>query len=194
MHNERFTKGGGENMEKYDIYDINRIKTGRVNVRGSGIKLKEGEYRMVVHLCIINSKGEMLIQQRQADKAGWPNLWDVSVGGCSIAGENSRDAVTRELSEELGLKFDFENVRPKFTINFERGFDDWYVINMNVDLVNLKLQEEEVQDARFASREEIYRLIDESQFIHYHKSVIDMCFDMVGLEYGAFNSNDGKKI
>lgn len=179
-------------MEKFDIYDINRVKTGETIERGT--KCQEGQFRMVVHICILNSKNEMLIQQRLESKDTWPNKWDISVGGCSIAGEDSRASITRELKEELGLDYDFSNIRPKFTINFDTGFDDWYVIRMDVDLDSIKLQKEEVKAARFATKEEIYRLIDEGEFIHYHKSVIEMCYAMAGQKYGAFRDVDGRKV
>ena len=50
-------------MELWDVYDINRNKTGKTAVRGEG--LPEGGYHLVVHVCIIGSDGRMLIQQRQ---------------------------------------------------------------------------------------------------------------------------------
>ena len=48
--------------EIIDLYDVNREHTGLTAVRGE--KLPEGTYRMVVHVCIFNNKGEMLIQKR----------------------------------------------------------------------------------------------------------------------------------
>lgn len=66
-------------MELWDVYDINRNKTGKTVVRGEG--LPEGGYHLVVHVCIIGSDGRMLIQQRQPFKHGFSNLWDVSAGG-----------------------------------------------------------------------------------------------------------------
>ena len=63
-------------MELWDVYDINRNKTGKTAVRGEG--LPEGGYHLVVHVCIIGSDGRMLIQQRQPFKHGFSNLWDVS--------------------------------------------------------------------------------------------------------------------
>ena len=42
-------------MELWDVYDINRNKTGKTAVRGEG--LPEGGYHLVVHVCIIGSDG-----------------------------------------------------------------------------------------------------------------------------------------
>ncbi|WP_406543559.1 NUDIX domain-containing protein [Clostridium ljungdahlii] len=77
-------------MELWDVYDSERNKTNRTMVRGRDFN--EGDYHMVVHICIFNSKGEMLIQQRQPFKEGWSNMWDITVGGSAIEGETSQMA------------------------------------------------------------------------------------------------------
>ena len=86
-------------MEILDIYDSNRMPTGRTFVRGTK---PEGGYYLVAQVIVFNTKGQMLIQQRQAHKLGWPNRWDVSAGGSVQAGETSQQAAQRELREELG--------------------------------------------------------------------------------------------
>ena len=93
-------------MELWDIYDIDRVRTGRVAQRGKPASeggLGEGEYHLVVHICVFNGRGQLLLQQRQKDKEGYPNLWDVSAAGSALAGENSAAAASRELREELGV-------------------------------------------------------------------------------------------
>jgi len=170
-------------MEKWDVYDINRIKTGKTAERGWDDFLP-GEYRMVVHVCIFNSKNEMLIQQRQNFKAGWPNMWDITVGGHSIAGETSQQVVQRELFEELGYHVDFTDIRPYFTINFGMGFDDYYIVKADINIEELKLQKEEVQQVRWASKAEILAMIENNEFIPYYRSLIGLLFDMQN-NYGS---------
>lgn len=36
--------------------------------------MKDGEYHLAVHVCIFNSENQLLIQQRQPYKGGWPNM------------------------------------------------------------------------------------------------------------------------
>lgn len=163
-------------MELWDIYDINRAITNKTMLRGD--EMKEGDYHLVVHVCIFNSKGEMLIQQRQPFKKGWSNMWDVTVGGSAVQGDTSQMAAERELFEELGLKLDLTNIRPHLTINFIRGFDDVYLIEKDVDINQLTLQYEEVQTVKWATREEILSLIEEGKFIPYYPSLINLFFDM----------------
>lgn len=161
-------------MEKWDLYTRDREKTGQTIIRGE--QIPEGMFRLVVHVCIFNSKGEMLIQRRQVNKSGWPDLWDLTVGGHVIAGETSCMAAERETWEELGLVISMEGKRPAVTPTFPNGFDDMYTLEMEVDLSELVLQEEEVQDVRWAAKDEILTMIDQEVFIPYHKSLIELLF------------------
>lgn len=160
--------------ELIDLYDVNREHTGRTAVRGE--KLPENTYRMVVHVCIFNSKGEMLIQKREDDIVRWPSYWDVSVGGGASAGDTSRQAAERETAEELGLQIDFSDRRPVITVNFSDGFDDFYTVEADISLEDLHLQTEEVADTRWASREEIEAMIDDGSFIPYQKDLLGYLF------------------
>ena len=161
-------------MELFDLYTRDRVKTGRTMVRGD--KVPEGLYRLVVHVCIFDPQGRMLIQQRQPFKKGWSNMWDITVGGCAVAGDTSQDAAEREVREEIGLELDLQDERPAMTTTFEGGFDDYYVLTRDVDLSSLHLQYEEVQTVRWAEKEEILRMIDDGQFISYEKSLIELLF------------------
>ncbi|WP_332646642.1 NUDIX hydrolase [Lysinibacillus sp. 54212] len=162
-------------METWDLYDKHRNKIEKQITRGDA--MLPNEFHVVVHVCIFNSKGEMLIQQRQPFKHGWSNLWDITCGGSAIAGDTSQQAASRELFEELGIHYNFDNMRPQLTINFERGFDDYYLIEHNVDLNELTLQAEEVQAAKWASKEEIFMLMEQKMFIPYYESMIAFLFE-----------------
>lgn len=162
-------------MELWDVYDINRNKTSKIMVRGQAFE--KDNYHLVVHVCIFNSKGEMLIQQRQPFKEGWPNLWDITAGGSAIKGDTSQSAAERELFEEIGLREDFKNIRPHITINFDQGFDDYYLIEREVDINELSLQYEEVQKVKWASREDIFSMMESGEFIPYYQSFIQLLFD-----------------
>ena len=172
-------------MELWDVYDKDRAKTGRTMVRGEAFE--EGDSHLVVQICLINSNGEMLIQQRQSFKDGWPNMWDLTAGGSAVAGDTSQTAAQRELFEEVGIVWEFSGVRPYFTMNYPRGFTDFYIIEADVDIEKLKLQYEEVQAVKWAAKEEIMRLIDEGTFMPYYKDVISLVFAMKGKHLGGLS-------
>lgn len=161
-------------MEYCDIYNEDRIKTGKIMSRDD--KYDSDDYFLVVHVCIFNDKNEMLIQQRQSCKKYYPNIWDVSVAGRSLTGENSRQAAERETREELGYDIDLSNERPFFTMNFDNGFDDYYLVDINLDIEKLHMQEEEVQDLKWASKEEILDMVKNEEFIDYY--FLDVLFEM----------------
>jgi isopentenyldiphosphate isomerase len=161
-------------VEYWDLYTRDREKLNQTMVRGTA--QPEGTCRLVVHICMFNAKGEMLIQQRQPFKQGWSNLWDFSVGGSAIAGDTSQTAAERELREELGIEVSFANIRPALTVHFDKGFDDIYLMEKELNLEELTLQPEEVQRVKWASREEIYQMIEIKRFIPYHQSLVDLLF------------------
>jgi isopentenyldiphosphate isomerase len=111
-------------MELWDVYDKDRNRTNKTMIRGDSFE--EGAYHLVIHVCLFNPLGEMLIQQRQETKEDWKNMWDVTVGGSAISGETSQQAAEREVKEEIGYPLDLQNRRPSLTVNFDHGFDDFY--------------------------------------------------------------------
>ena len=87
-------------------------------------------------------------------KDAFPGFWDLSAAGGVAAGETGRQGAEREVREELGYHLDLTGVRPSVTVNYDGGFDDFYlVVRDDVNVSQLQLQEEEVAAARWASQE-----------------------------------------
>ncbi len=168
-------------MELVDLYDENRLPLGRTAERGGPLVPKE--YRTVVHVCVFDSLGRLLIQRRAEEKYIWPGLWDVSIGGGVDAGETSRQGAQREFREELGYALDLEGLRPSVTVNFDGGFDDFYLLTRDLELSSLTLQTEEVQDVRWASEEEVLSMLEAGTFIPYPESFLRFLFAM-RLQFG----------
>lgn len=177
-------------MEIFDLYNSDRYPLGETVQRG--LPIPENRFRLVIHVCIFNSKGEMLIQQRQPFKKGWSNYWDISLGGSAVQGENSSAAAHRETLEELGLDISFEKLRPVLTVHFDHGFDDIYTVIADVDISTLKLQYEEVQAVRWATESEILSMIADGSFIPYHEQLISLLFFMRN-HRGTFKYDEGEK-
>lgn len=163
--------------ELRDIYDANRKRTGRIALRGH--RIRKGDYALVVHVILFNRKQQMLIQRRNDNRPSWPGLWDVSCGGSVLRDETSRRAALRELKEELGIKVDLK-ATPQLSIAWDRGFDDVYCARLPEDfkLEQLKLQADEVAEARFAGRQEILELIRKGEFLPYREAYINLLFAM----------------
>lgn len=163
--------------ELWDLYTKDREKTGRLHRRGD--QMKDGEYHLVVHVCIFNSKNELLIQQRQPFKDGWPNMWDLTAAGSALQGENSCQAAEREVAEEIGLTIDLSDKRADFTINFANGFDDYYLLEQEIDLAELHLQEEEVQAVKWCDKVEVLKMQEQGTMVPYW--FLDKLFEIRGM-------------
>lgn len=163
-------------MEWVDLYDENRVPLGKTAERYG--KKHAGEYRTVVHVCIFNKAGQLLIQRRSAQKYICPNQWDVSAAGGVDAGETPREAAEREAREELGYALDLTGVRPSVTVNFSGGFDDFFIVQREVELDSLTLQTEEVSAVRWVTREDVRSMLAEGEFIAYPASFLEFLFDM----------------
>ena len=163
-------------MELVDLYDENRIPLGRTAQRFS--KREKGTWRLIAHLCIFDSRGRLLLQQRSADKRVWPGKWDVSAAGGVCAGETTRLAAVRELFEELGVSARPEDLRSVCTVTFNHAFDDYFILKRDVDLRKLRLQEEEVSAVRWATRQQVLDLIRRDGFVPYSENFLAYLFDM----------------
>lgn len=163
-------------METWDLYDKDRNKLNKTI--DAQTKLLEDQYRLLVHVCFFNQNNQMLIQKRNINKLLYPKLWDFSVGGSVQANEDSRQAAEREIKEELGISISLKDIRPSLTFNFNEGFDDFYLVKLELDITQMTLQETEVEGVKWASQNEIGRMIKFKEFIPYHPSVLDLVFHM----------------
>jgi len=84
---------------------------GMVTGKASRTECHSGTFLLhpVVHLHVFNSRGELYLQKRAMDKDIQPGKWDTSVGGHVDYGEETEDALRREVREELGIT-DFKPV------------------------------------------------------------------------------------
>lgn len=95
-----------------------------------------------------------------------------------ITGETSQMAAECETYEEIGYHLSLDGIRPILTIHFDEEFDDIYLVQKDLNLDDLNLQEEEIKTVKGASKEKILSMIEESSFIPYHKSLIELLFLM----------------
>ena len=78
------------------------------------------------------------------------------------------------------MALDLTGVRPSCTVNFDGGFDAFFLVERDLGLEALTLQKEEVARARWAELPEILDMVDRGEFIDYPKSFLAFLFDMRG--------------
>ena len=162
-------------MERWDVYDRDRRPTGQILPRGAAHD--SALCQIAIHVCLFNERGEILIQRRSMAKKGYPGFWDFSVGGGVLTGETVREAAVREVREELGIEISVTDPAA-VTLSFEGGFDDFFLVDWNGSLTELRLQPEEVTDVRWASCEEILSMLENGTFAPFWPSFVRLLFDL----------------
>ncbi len=158
-------------MEMWDIYDENKERTGRTMQKNDWC-LKEGEYHLTVLGIVAHTDGRFLITKRVMTKAWAPGWWEVSGGACQ-AGEDSKDAVLREVREETGLDVSGWDGGYLFSSKRENlGEGDNYFVDIyrfcaDFDEADIHLQEEETDGYMLATFEEVQALAAQGIFLHY---------------------------
>ncbi len=160
-------------MERWDLLDAEGQPLGRTMARGD--RLQAGQYHLVVHVWIVDSQRRLLIQKRAPDLKLMPDTWAVT-GGSAVAGEDSVTAAARELGEELGIRKSPEDFRLLGRLRRRNSLCDLWMTRSDVEASSLRLQKEEVADARWVTREELMDMVSARQFHHYGTPYFDFLF------------------
>ncbi|MGJ3442021.1 NUDIX hydrolase [Pseudomonas sp. Je.1.5.c] len=114
-------------------------------------------------ILLFNSAGELCINRRSLSKAVYPGYWDVAAGGMVAADESYAESAARELEEELGVCGVELRFHEKFFFD-QPGNRLWCAVFSAVWDGPLRLQPEEVIEARFANLEQVE--IDQRQLAY----------------------------
>ena len=156
-------------MEKRDLYDENKQKTGEIIKKGQPVPT--GKYYITVVVWMQNSKGEFLIQRTVPEKH---HMW-ATTGGHPKSGESSLEGIVSEIKEELDLNVNPNELKLFKTIKTEDDFVDLYYLKHDFNIEEITVQEEEVEDVKWASMEEIEILIKKGQFLPPHIEFYKAC-------------------
>ena len=180
-------------MEYIDVLDENGNK--KNIVRNKQLIYKMGDWHRTVHVWILNSKNELLIQKRAIDKETFAGLWAISVAGHVRTGEDSIDAAKRELKEEIDLDVSDSDLTFIFSLKRKQTcqsgilnvHDDVYLLKCDLDITNISLQIEEVTDVRYINYKEFekYLISGDPRFVPYcdeHKMLFEYLRKKMNLE------------
>lgn len=151
--------------EMLDVYNNKFELTGKIIERGQK-QLNENEYIMLAVVFIKNSEGKYLIQKTSKEKG---NLFS-SIGGHVLHTETPIDAIVREIEEELGLIVDKNQLKLIDRIIFEDKpcIFNLYFLESDLDINQMKIQEEEVESVHLLEGNQITKLIEEEKFLKSH--------------------------
>ena len=178
-------------MEFIDVLDENGKKLGIV--RNRELVYKNGDWHRTVHVWLLNSKNELLIQKRASNKETFPNLWAISIAGHVRSGEDAIGAALREIKEEIDLTVSPDMLIHLFDIKRKQihnnGFlnvhDTVYLLKYDLDINKAKLQKEELSEIKFIDYLEFEnKLINhDPNFVPYseeHKLLFEYLKNMLG--------------
>lgn len=151
--------------EKFDVLNELGEFTGEIATREECHK--RGLWHRAVYAFIIDDDGNILLQKRSGNKKLWPNMWDVTVGGHVDAGEFGRQALIREVKEELGIEINDNDIKylvSSTSINeqgeiINKHYNECYLIVKDIHISDIKIQKEEVSEVRFFSKAEVLKRI-----------------------------------
>ena len=156
--------------EIFDIVDENGQLTGETVTRTQAHA--EGIRHRTAHIWVVRENGdktEVLLQKRAMNKHSFPGRYDTSSAGHIQAGNEPLESAVRELSEELGIQADPDDLHfvGTFSIQYEKEFHDKpfrdneiafvYVYDEEVGIDNLTIQKEELDSVEWFDLEEVYQ-------------------------------------
>lgn len=109
--------------ECFDVCTIDRKPLGKICVRGS--RLNVNEYHIVAMAILINEQGEVLLTKRSKNKTA-AGMWECTAGSV-LTGEESKEAIIREVKEELGITVEMKGKSISGYIENDAIFDLWMV-------------------------------------------------------------------
>lgn len=151
---------------------------------------KDGIYHPVTHIVVLSKdRSKILLQKRCSLKKIYPDMWDIAAAGHVGSGEEAIDSAKREFNEELGLdpnNYDFKYVGYFLeTYDYKnykvREYSHTYVIIDDIDIKNIKVQDEEVSDVRWFNKKEFNKLVEDKmlvkhEFYDYINNLMDKYF------------------
>ncbi len=143
-------------MEYLNLYDKLGNLTTEKGIRG----IKSDKLVGIVIIFIENSKGEFLIQKTSSAR----NSIFATTGGHVSFGSTFEEAVINEVKEELGVDITNENFVEVNTYIRDYYIQKVYYLKKDIDMNDIKIQEDEVEYVEWISKERINELIKNNEF------------------------------
>lgn len=168
----------GKPMELFDILNPDGTKTGLIRERG--VAHREGSIHATAHIWVVGPKEngyDVLLQKRSLQKDSFPGCYDTSAAGHIRAGDSHLPAAIRELSEELGIQAEaneltyigthYVETHTEFNnIPFhDKELSHIYIYDKPVDISSLHLQAEEVDSVCWMDMEKCLNIVTKSNYL-----------------------------
>jgi isopentenyl-diphosphate Delta-isomerase len=118
---------------------------------------KKGYWHRISCVWIVNSKNQILCQERSMEVDRKPGFWEPFFGGHLLAGEDNLGAAVAECNEELGLNIKKENLSffKTFRVEYEKEFISTYKLNWSGDAQKINYEKDEVSQVKWMDIKEV---------------------------------------
>ena len=145
--------------ELLDIVDEYNNLTGQSHPRS--IVHTNNLLHRTVHIHILNSKKDFLVQKRSLLKDLSPGKFDLGVGGHITSKDEITGAAIKELEEEMGIRASLDNLFPgpihRESFGKCSAFIHRFFYIFEKDLNDLNFNDGEVDSVKWMTKEEILR-------------------------------------
>lgn len=153
-----------------ELVDIVSEKNEVVGKALRGEAHKKGLIHRALSVLILNSKGEILLQQRSANRSIHALSWDLSTSEHVLAGESYEEAAIRSAKEELGVEVEVKRVnktnlqKRKYEVHGETVYE-YEMVTMLVAAHEgpFKIDPNEVNKVEFFSIDEIENMVQRGE-------------------------------
>lgn len=143
-------------MEYLNLYDRNGNLLKEKGIRG----VKTDNLVGIVIIFIENSKGEFLIQKTSSEK---DSLF-ATTGGHVTYGLTFKDAIIKEVEEELGIDISNDNIIEVNTYIREFYIQKVFYLKKDINIEDIIIQESEVDYVKWIDKDSINKLIENKEF------------------------------
>ncbi len=125
---------------------------------------KDEDIHRVSALWATNSQWEILLAKRHMSKKSHPWLWWPAVAGTNAVWETYESNIYKEAEEEIGITdIPFQkNIKIERFDAKTKHFIQWFNVQVDMTISEFRLQENEVEEVRWWSKEDLEKEIKEN--------------------------------
>lgn len=158
----------------YEVLDEEGHKTGQL--LDKAVIHQQQLWHEVVHVWIVNGRGELLMQLRAPTVELAPNVWDVSVGTHVRPQEMPPEAATRALRDAFGITVTDGELKHLFNIHASNPlpegrthnvFGHVFLLHADVDIDRLQVNPANISQLKWLPLNQLMLEIGSDAKVHY---------------------------
>lgn len=148
-------------MEMLEYYDKDNKE--KLGIAERKVVHENGLWHREIAVWIMNENKELLLQRRSPKKKLAPNKLSITAGHIDV-GESPEEAALREVSEEIGLKFNLSDLIFIGVYSKEQKdnccFSYNYLVKTDKSIKQMTMQEEEVSELLYISIDDLQKRME----------------------------------